>query len=266
MDKFRQVICVLFLLCIFSSCGKLAEKQIEQANTLPVTEIDAANTNSQNQSNLTVPDDTAATPIAGSMTTSPLGRFDFKNFTYPLPRGWQSAIREITLENGKAPVSMAEDERKIGATLVGIKYGEVTRDGQDEAFVVIKIETGGSALPQIVYVFDWKAEKPELIWYFRTGDRADGGLRDLRAENGKLVVELYGQDRYIFGEVETMRITGDEEQICCPTYFTRIRYKLTGTHFIMQGKRETFSVAEPNAPPVENMGELTNKAKVKSKK
>jgi hypothetical protein len=132
----------------------------------------------------------------------------------------------------------------------------VTGDGHDEAFVVVKIETGGAALPQVVYVFEWQNEKPEIIWYFRSGDRADGGLRDLRAENGEMVVELYGQDRYILGDVETMKITGDEEQLCCPTYFTRTRYKLTGNRFVLQGKRRTYKVAEPDALPVENMGQV----------
>lgn len=158
---------------------------------------------------------------------------------------------------------MKDEERKIGASYVKTKFGEVTGDGQDEALVIIKIETGGAALPQVVYVFEWKNNQPEIIWYFRTGDRADGGLRELRAENGELVIELYGQDRFIFGDVETLKIVGDEEQLCCPTYFTRNRYKLTNGRFVLQGKRLTYSIAEPNAPPVENMGEVE---KVKSKK
>ena len=102
-----------------------------------------------------------------------------------------------------------------------------------------KIVTAGSAIPQIVYVFTWKDEKPELIWHFRTGDRADGGLKNVYAENDKLVVELYGQDRYILGEVETMKITGDEEQLCCPTHWTRASYDWNGR--FRAGKRLTFS-------------------------
>ncbi|MEK7723640.1 MAG: hypothetical protein AAB336_04775 [Acidobacteriota bacterium] len=104
-------------------------------------------------------------------------------------------------------------------------------------------------------MFEWKNEKPEILWYFRTCDRADGGLRDIRAENSDLIIELYGQDRYIFGEVETLKIIGDEEQLCCPTYFTRNRYKLISNRFVLQGKRETYSIAKPNDPPIENMGE-----------
>jgi hypothetical protein len=254
LDKIFRLFCVLVFLWSFSACGRV---NISSAHT-EATPVPTIPNNQQIQS---VP---TATPAP--TTISPIGKFDFKNFTYPLPRGWQGAMREITLENGKAPLSMKDDDRKIGATYVKTKFGDVTGDGQDEAFVMLKIETGGSALPQIVYIFEWKNEKPELIWYFRTGDRADGGLREIQAENGELIIELYGQDRYIFGDVETMKIVGDEEQLCCPTHFTRNRYKLTSGRFVLQGKRLTYSVAEPNAPPVENMGDVKAEEQKKGKK
>src|SRR5215470_17088957 len=40
-------------------------------------------------------------------SNSPLAQFDFKNYTYPLPRGWQNPdSSDITLKNGVlAPVS-----------------------------------------------------------------------------------------------------------------------------------------------------------------
>ena len=257
MSKIFQLICVLVFVWSFSSCGTLEDSSSAhpENTSVPPTE----NGNGQKQASRGLP-----TGTPEPVTNSPIGKFDFKNHTYPLPHGWQGAMREITLENGKAPFSLEEDERKIGASLVGKKYGDVTGDGQDEAFVIVKIETGGAALPQVVYIFEWKNEKPELIWYFRTGDRADGGLRDIRTENGELIVELYGQDRYIFGEVETLKIVGDEEQLCCPTYYPRNHYKLIGNRFVLQGKRLTHSVAEPNAPPVENMGD--KKAEAMKKK
>ncbi len=210
-------------------------------------------------------------------TTSPIGKFDFKNYTYELPRGWQNpdGSTEITLKNGKiAPVETAVDEdmdpekkaeakqqRRIGMTFVTAKFLDVTSDGADEAIVVLKIETGGGAVPQIAYVFEWKGGKPELIWPFRTGDRADGGLKDVRAENGELVIELYGQDRFVLGQNETGKITGDEEQLCCPTFFTRSYYKWNGKNFLMQRKRLTFPVGDPTAPPQENLGDIVNNPK-----
>jgi hypothetical protein len=143
---------------------------------------------------------------------------------------------------------------------------DVTGDGNDEALVILKIETAGSAIPQIVYVYDWKDDKPELIWYFRTGDRANGGLKSFHVEDGQFVVELYGQDRFLLGATETGKITGDEEQLCCPTYFTRTIYKWNGNNFLMTKKRLTYLVADPNAPPQENLGEIVNNPKYNLKK
>ncbi len=208
-------------------------------------------------------------------TTSPIGKFDFKNYTYELPRGWQNpdGSTEITLTNGHLePVEgktnkddMSDEEkaaarlqRRIGMTYVTTKYLDLTGDGEDEAIVLLKIETGGSALPQIGYIFTWKNNAPELIFPFRTGDRADGGLKDMRSENGMLVVELYGQDRFLLGGFETGKITGDEEQLCCPTYFTRTNYKWNGSTFLMQGKRLTYSLANPTLAPEENLGDKVN--------
>jgi hypothetical protein len=207
-------------------------------------------------------------------TNSPLKQIDFKNWSYPLPRGWQNPDNaDLTLVDGELkPVAAdtdlgmdpdeaaaAKSQRRIGGSYVTTRFFDATGDGQDDALVIVKIETTGSAVPQIVYIYSNKDDKPELIWYFRTGDRADGGLKDLRPENGQLVVELYGQDRFILGETETAKVTGDEEQICCPTFFTRSVYKWNGKNFLMQGKRLTFSVADPNAPPVENMAEVVEK-------
>lgn len=201
-------------------------------------------------------------------TTSPIGNFDFKNYTYELPRGWQNpdGSTEITLNNGKIPPietapeqrAEAKQARRIGMSFVTTKYLDVTGDGGDEALVVLKIETGGGAIPQIAYIFEWKGGAPEMIWMFRTGDRADGGLKDLRAENGELVVELYGQDRFILGEIETGKITGDEEQLCCPTHFTRSFYKWNGKNFLMQRKRLTYLTVDPAATPLENYGDIVN--------
>jgi len=209
-----------------------------------------------------------------------IGTFDFRNFTYPLPRGWQHPeARDIKLDNGKVkPIAAnvseemsdevraeARASRRIGMSYVTTRFMDVTGDGNDEAVVILKVETTGNAIPQLVYVYEWKDGKPELIWNFRTGDRADGGLKDIRTEDGLVTVELYGQDRFVLGEVETSKITGDEEQLCCPTFFTLTNYKWNGKSFPIQGKRLTYEVANPGGKPFENWGDIMNDP-VKSQK
>ena len=206
-------------------------------------------------------------------TDSEIGKFDFRNFAYPLPRGWQHPeVKEITLDNGKVkPVRVNVDEdmtdemkaearalRRIGMSYVTTRFMDLTGDGNDEAIVILKVETTGNAIPQLVYVFEWKDGKPELIWNFRTGDRADGGLKDIRVENGLVALELFGQDRFVLGEVETSKITGDEEQLCCPTFFTRSNYKWNGKSFLLQPKRLTYEIPNLSKAPLENFGDIMN--------
>jgi hypothetical protein len=134
---------------------------------------------------------------------SPLASVDFRNFTYPMPRGWENPDgSDVTLVDGRiAPVSefllddmsdedkaKARAERRIGLSHVVTKFFDASGDGKDDAIVILKVETGGSAIPQIVYIYESKDAAPELLWYFRTGDRSDGGLKDIRPENGELVL------------------------------------------------------------------------------
>lgn len=259
-------------LLFFGACSGATERNAEKLETTAATQILQS-----------TPSPTPEIPNLQSeilddrnkSTDSPIATVDFKNYSYPLPRGWESPdSKEITLTNGRIePVSvsvetnekMSDEERaeikarrRIGMSFVTTKYVDLTNDGQDEAVVILKIETGGNAIPQVVYVFTWKNDGPELIWPFRTGDRADGGLKDIRGENGEVVVELFGQDRFLLGQVETGKVTGDEEQLCCPTFFTRSRYKWNGTAFLLKGKRLTFSITDPSAPPLENWGDKVN--------
>lgn len=253
----KKLIQLSILMILISACGSATKSSADLAetesqpkqNVLPNYRAQAKNFPNLQTEILSTQD---------TLTTSAIGNVDFKNRSFPFPRGWQDMdSKEFTIENGKRPIS----SERIGMTYLTTKYGDATADGVDEAFVIIRIDTGGGNIPNIVYVYSLKDREPELIWLFRTGDRADGGLKRIFTENREMFVELYGQDRYILGEVETMRIDGDEEQLCCPKYFTRSRYKWNGSNFILQGKRETFSLKDESAPPVENKNETDVKRK-----
>jgi hypothetical protein len=262
MDKFVEIKIILLIsafLMLFSACGAkvetsvvLPEKPSEEEQKVEKPKIPDAQREILNDKN--------------STTEAAIGNIDFKSFTYPLPRGWQDAdSKDITLENGIRRMT----EEKIGMSYVTTKFGDVTGDGTDEALVILKVRTGGSAIPQLVYIFGENKEMPEepnLLWYFRTGDRADGGLKRVYAEDGELVVELFGRDRYIFTQMETSKIVGDEEHLCCPTHWTRSRYKKEGNGFIMQGDRWTYSFENEQSEPIRNMNEIKLKEERGSKK
>lgn len=249
------VLLLLFaLMTIFTACGGIGSDEKTAARNQPPPAVSRSVGNYPPADTPPPPDlQSELVDNENTLTTSPIGQVDFKNFTYPLPRGWQDADgSKVTLIDGVRRMS----KERIGLSYVTTKYGDATGDGEDEAFVILKIETAGSAIPQIVYVFTRRNDEPTLIWHFRTGDRSDGGLKKIYTEDGTMIIELFGKDRYILGEVETMQITGDEPQICCPTHFTRSTYRWNGSNFRMQGKRRTFSLTDADAPPVENQNEL----------
>jgi hypothetical protein len=265
LTKLTAIYLLFICISFFSACNNPAESSAENeraevepaspsAPASPAAQTDANPENRSNTYAANVPNlQSELLAQKNTKTDAPIGAFDFKNHTYPFPRGWQdSDSKEFTLENGVRPVS----KEKIGISYVTTLFGDATGDGQPEAFVILKIDTGGSAIPQIVYIYSWKNDAPELIWNFRTGDRADGGLKNIWAENGSVVIELYGQDRYILGDSETWRISGDEEQISFPTHYTRTRYKWNGNSFRLEGKRLTYKMDDEAAPPVENMAEI----------
>lgn len=256
LSKFSAIYLLFICAFIFSACGNSAQSSSENAPDAE-TPIEPANPEAETRTDSYAPQvpNLQAEILAqkNTKTDAPIGAFDFKNHTYPFPRGWQdNDSKEFKLDDGVRPVS----KEKIGISYVTTLYGDATGDGEAEAFIILKIDTGGSAIPQIVYVYTWKEGTPELIWSFRTGDRADGGLKNIWAENGTVVIELYGQDRYVLGDSETMKITGDEEQISFPTYFTSSRYRWNGNVFRLEGKRLTYRTDDAAAPPVENMAEI----------
>jgi hypothetical protein len=83
----------------------------------------------------------------------------------------------------------------------------------------------------------------QVIWDFDTGDRADGGLRQVYTENGQLLIDLYGKDRVVGGEL----YKGDEA-LCCPSSFTRTRYLWTGKSFEQTSKEVLENPARDASP------------------
>jgi hypothetical protein len=153
---------------------------------------------------------------------------DFKNFTYPLPADLRTpgGPRAVTLARGRFAGTGNEDEMHFGSVV----YGDVTGDGAEEALVYLGIHTRGSAMPGVLYVYTQRGGRPSLLWAFSTGDRADGGLHRVYAEDGGLVVELYGPKRRWEGDGQPMR-------------FTRRRYAWAGRRFRQKGPKEVIPLS-----------------------
>jgi hypothetical protein len=169
---------------------------------------------------------------------------DFANFTFPYTPGERSpgGPRRFTFIDGETPETKNDD----GMYLAAVSYADVTGDGIEEAFVRVGIITGGSAMPNDVYIYTVKDNRPKLLWSFETGDRASGGFRKIYSEDGKLVVELYGKGTRING-----KLYGSENApACCAKSVTRTRYRWNGISFLRVGKSEIFNNPNGNSSPV----------------
>ena len=121
-------------------------------------------------------------------------------------------------------------------TVGPVEYGDVTGDGSEEAIIVLYAELGGTESAEDVFIYTLRNRMPVLLWKFATGDRAEGGLRRIYADNGELVVELAGKDKIIGRDLYAD--DGTSSGLCCPTLFTRTRYQWSNGRFRQRGEAE----------------------------
>jgi hypothetical protein len=176
--------------------------------------------------------ETSPTPV---VTNRPIRSVDFCNVAFPrfpVYIGDRGKKKYVTLKPGDGCPAL-------------LGYGDVTGDGNEEAMMMLGIENRGSAIPEIVYVFTLANGRPRLLWSFETGDRADGGFRNAYADDGQLIVELYGKDRIIGSNLYR-----GEEGLCCPSSFTRARYEWRGNQFQLLGQPEVLPNDQGAAAPM----------------
>jgi hypothetical protein len=152
---------------------------------------------------------------------------DFSNFSFPPSQGWA----KIKLVNGQqeARKSGSGKANSMGYSLVSEVNGDCSAN-KHCSIAVLSVQTGGSAIIHLVYIFDTSEVKPELIWLFESGDRADGGLRNVYLENSNLVLETY----------ESENAKGD----CCPQSYKSTIYQLEQKVF--KAIDESSKIPNPN--------------------
>jgi len=185
----------------------------------------------------------ALTLVTQSSPVRSIRDIDFKNFTYPkLPTGKCSRMSRVHLRDGKYGSIKNFSPRVVprgGCWQVSVGpviYGDVTGDGQEDAMVVLYAEAGGTESSNDVFIYTLKRNRPVLLWKFWTGDRAEGGLVKLYAENGQLVVELAGRNKFIGSDY--FADDGTSNGACCPTVITRSKYQWLRGAFRRRGRLE----------------------------
>lgn len=176
----------------------------------------------------------AAFPTPSPFNNSPIRKIDFKNFTYSDADNYPG----FKLKNGEKPFVQRKED---GLILEKVEYLDVTNDKAEDAIVRVSIQTGGSSIPNLIYLYTLQNNKPKLLWAFMTGDRADGGFKNLYVENSELIVELFGDSKFINDEWKFEVMPEKYEGAGRPTIYTKNRFKWNGKKFVVERQPELYN-------------------------
>jgi hypothetical protein len=153
---------------------------------------------------------------------------------------WLGAAGEpIRLMDGKWRQE-ARPDRFAGLSLEEVPYGDLDGDGNDEALVVLRHESGGTQYHYYVYVFTIELRRAKLLTYFRSGDRAQFGLYRVAIEDENLIVDLFDPE--------------GREGDCCSTAIIRSRYRWREDRFESYVRSESGVPASTSRRPVNIFG------------
>jgi hypothetical protein len=169
---------------------------------------------------------------------------DFTNFTYPTtPRLLKiTGQSKITVSNGNLLL-----RNRFGgiSLLLGVSYifyDKLTSNDKDDAVIVLSYGAGGSGMYGSIFIYTTINNTLKLIWSIDTGDRSDGGLRDVYIEKGNLIIETYNNEGL---------------GACCTKSFTKSAYKWVNDNLQLINAVKV-SVSETSASPIYNKSKKRN--------
>jgi hypothetical protein len=147
-------------------------------------------------------------------------KIDFRNHSYATCFDDEKKTTRITKGKYSREIKDGDIKYSVYFEVRDVVYGDLDGDGQEEAIVSTLCNGGGTGQFTEALIFRSKNGQPELIGSTGAGDRADGGLHDVKVVNGQLKVAQYGGNA----------------GACCPEYIETHTYKLTGKGLVKVGK------------------------------
>lgn len=147
---------------------------------------------------------------------------DFKNFTYKAYCAGETP-EDVTVKDGEFSREKQEDGYvdRFYFSVLGIAYGDLNNDKREEAVILTVCNTGGTGNFSEGFIYGMKSGKPVLLARIPGGDRAYGGLREARVENGLLIVDSND--------------VGEMGGACCPEFVVTTKYRVTGGKLVKTG-------------------------------
>jgi len=160
---------------------------------------------------------------AAAIAQSDIHSVDFKNFTYSAHCA-SDTPETMTVKDGEFSKETPQDGYvdRLYLQVTDIAYGDLNGDKLDEAIVLTVCNTGGTGNFSEGFVFAMKGAKAVMAARIGGGDRAYGGLRSTRVENGQLIVDSNDP--------------GKDGAACCPELILTTTYKLVGNKLTKVGK------------------------------
>lgn len=176
-------------------------------------------------------DPEAADRSAETPLNNEIRKVDFKNFTYQPYCAGPDEPTKVTVKNGEFSEEKKVDDftERFYFEVFSIIYGDVNGDRSEDAVILTVCNTGGTGNFSEGFIYEMKNGQPALVARIPGGDRAYGGLREARIENGLLVVESND--------------VGEMGGACCPEYIVTTKYRLRGDKLEQSGaesKREIY--------------------------
>lgn len=152
-------------------------------------------------------------------------KVDFKNFTYPAYCASEDA-ENVTVKDSEfsQEKQMEGYVERFYFKIISVTYGDLNADKKDEAVILSVCNTGGTGNFSEGFIYTIKAGKTSLIGRIPGGDRAYGGLREARVENGLLVVEAND--------------VGEMGGACCPEFVVTTKYRLANGKLFQSGAQD----------------------------
>ena len=184
----------------------------------------AANSETISQNSNT--NETSVQPEAASGKASlnqDIRKVDFKNYTYE-PGCAYDNNKKITVKNGEYSYEKPADgyTDHFYFKVFDISYGDLNNDNSEEAVVLTVCNTGGTGNFTEGFIYTLKDGKPTLFANIPGGDRAEGGLRTVKVDNGQLIVESNDP--------------GETGGACCPEFILTTHYDVSSAKLKQIGK------------------------------
>ena len=117
---------------------------------------------------------------------------DFRNYRYyPTCLNWEEPAK-VAVKAINSSYTKSGPDGEVTFKVTDVVYGDLNGDGMDEAVVLTDCNTGGSGRFDDGFLYTIRNGKPVMLSQIEGGDRANGGIRGVRIENGLLKVERLG--------------------------------------------------------------------------